>query len=362
MFCKCTENNTPQTNNLSTGLKQVGDKPFVGETPQNALNSWLTPNPLFYVRSHFEYPDVSDSDRINWSICIDGGDGEVKKITMKELMRMPKRTMAVTMECAGNNRSDLQPKVSGNQFDSGAVSNAIWTGVSLSHVLDQVNISSDSVEILFEGADRGVPEQGYGESSYLRSLSLDIANDPDTILAYEMNGEPLPIEHGFPLRLVVPGWYGMASVKWVKSITAIKEPFHGYFQGKKYVVRYENGKEHPLTEMQIKSFVTSHQHGESISNGPISLSGLAWAGRARVKSVEVSVDGGKTWDNATLNGPSDTYSWQKWSLEWVPANIGHHTLIAKAIDFNGNKQPIESVWNELGYALNGLKPVCINIV
>ena len=362
MFCKCTIGATHQIENMSNGLKKVGDKPFVGETPQDALDSWLTPNPLFYVRSHFEYPDISKADGLNWAISVDGGDGNANTVTMKDLIRMPKKTMAVTMECAGNNRSDLEPKVSGNQFDSGAISNAIWSGVSLSHVLDQVNLSTESVEILFEGADNGVPEKGYGESSYLRSLSLDIANDPDTILAYEMNGETLPVEHGFPLRLVVPGWYGMASVKWVKSITAIKEPFNGYFQGKKYVVRYQNGKEHPLSEMQVKSFVTSHKHGESISNGHISLSGLAWAGRAAVKSVQVSVDGGETWDNASLNGPSDTYSWQKWSLDWIPANLGHHTLIAKAIDSDDNEQPIESVWNELGYALNGLKPVCINII
>ena len=362
MFCKCTKGVTHQIASVSNGLKQVGDKPFVGETPQGALDSWLTPNPLFYVRSHFEYPDISNSDGLNWSISIDGGDGDVKTTTMMNVMRMPKKTMAVTMECAGNNRSDLEPKVSGNQFDSGAVSNAIWSGVSLSHVLDQVNVSPESVEILFEGADNGVPESGYDESSYLRSLSLEVANDPDTILAYEMNGEPLPIEHGFPLRLVVPGWYGMASVKWLKSITAIKEPFHGYFQGKKYVVRYQNGTEHPLTEMQIKSFVTSHKHGESIAHGPTSLSGLAWAGRATVKSVEVSVDAGKNWNKASMNGPSDTYSWQKWSLDWIPTNLGHHTLIAKGIDSDGNEQPIESVWNELGYAINGLKPVCINVV
>ena len=114
--------------------------------------------------------------------------------------------------------------------------------------------------------------------------------------------------------------------------------------------------------MQVKSFVTSHKHGDSISNGHISLSGLAWAGRAAVKSVQVSVDGGETWDNASLNGPSDTYSWQKWRLDWIPANLGHHTLIAKAIDSDDNEQPTESVWNELGYALNGLKPVCINII
>ena len=132
MFCKCTIGATHQIENMSNGLKKVGDKPFVGETPQDALDSWLTPNPLFYVRSHFEYPDISMADGLNWAISVDGGDGNANTVTMKDLIRMPKKTMAVTMECAGNNRSDLEPKVSGNQFDSGAISNAIW--LSLIHI------------------------------------------------------------------------------------------------------------------------------------------------------------------------------------------------------------------------------------
>ena len=343
-------------------LKQVGDKPFVGETPQDALNSWLTPNPLFYVRSHFDYIDISQTEGEVWNITVDGGNGNSVQLSINEIKKLPSKTMAVTMECAGNNRSDLDPLVSGNQFANGAISNAIWTGVSLSDVLKSVEIDSEAIEILFEGADSGVPEAGYEESSYLRSLSIDIAEDPDILLAYEMNGEPLPIEHGYPLRLVVPGWYGMASVKWVKTITAIKEPFHGYFQGKKYVVRYKDGKEHPLTEMQVKSYVTSHTDGELVEKGVISLGGLAWAGRSRVKAVSVSVDGGETWSSANISGPSDDYSWQKWDFSWSTDTAGHYTLISKATDSEGHEQPLESVWNELGYAVNGLKPVHIEVV
>ena len=362
MFCNCNGSaNNPEESNRDN-LKQVGNKPFVGETPQDALDSWLTPNPLFYVRSHFDYPNISKSEGAAWTVTVDGGLGESLPLSILDLKKLPSKTMAVTMECAGNNRSDLDPLVSGNQFANGAISNAIWTGVSLSHVLDTVEINSDSVEILFEGADSGIPEAGYHKSSYLRSLSMDIANDPDIILAYEMNGETLPLEHGFPLRLVVPGWYGMASVKWVKNITAIKEAFHGYFQGKKYVVRYKDGEEHPLTEMQVKSFVTSHKHGESVHNGMVSLAGLAWGGRSRIETVEVSVDGGKNWREAAISGPSDDYSWQKWSFEWTPETIGHHTLISKAIDSNGKEQPTQSVWNAFGYAVNGLKPICLDII
>ena len=362
MFCNCNGSGDGPEKSDRANLKQVGDKPFVGETPQDALDSWLTPNPLFYVRSHFDYPDISGPDGANWNVAVDGGTGNPISLNMTDLKKLPSKTMAVTMECAGNNRSDLDPVVSGNQFASGAISNAIWTGVSLSDVLSTVDVNPNSIEILFEGADSGVPEAGYEMSSYLRSLSIDIANDPDVILAYEMNGETLPIEHGYPLRLVVPGWYGMASVKWVKNITAIKEPFHGYFQGKKYVVRYKDGNEHPLTEMQVKSFVTSHKHGESVQNGVVSLGGLAWAGRSTIASVEVSVDGGNSWSNADISGPTDTYSWQNWNFQWSPGSTGHHTLISKAKDSNGNEQPLESVWNELGYAVNGLKPICLEIV
>lgn len=358
-----TGESTDNTNVInSLNLKQVGDKPFVGETPQDVLNTWLTPNSSFYVRSHFDYPDISADDGENWSITVDGGIGESAELSIGEIKKLPIKTMAVTMECAGNNRSDLNPLVSGNQFENGAVSNAIWTGVSLCDVLKTVDIDPETVEILFEGADSGVPESGYDHSSYLRSLSLEIANDPDVILAYEMNGETLPIEHGFPLRLIVPGWYGMASVKWVKNIKAVKEPFHGYFQGKKYVVRYKNGNEHPLTEMQIKSFVTSHKEGDSVGKGILSIGGLAWAGRSKVKSVKVSVDGGETWNSANISGPSDNYAWQKWDFSWSIEDPGQYTLISRAIDEEGKEQPLESVWNELGYAVNGVKPVTIEVV
>ena len=219
-------------------LKTVGTEPYVGETPQAALDRWLTPNSLFYVRSQFDYPEIDES---SWRLKLDGAGSQEMTLSLDELKQLPKHTLTVTLECAGNNRGDLNPPAPGNQFSNGAVSNATWSGTSLSSVLSKMDLSKDVVEILFEGADIGSPSADKDPEPYLRSLPLELARHPDTLLAYEMNGETLPLEHGYPIRLIIPGWYGMAHVKWVNKITAITEPYYGTFQGEKYVYKYEDG-------------------------------------------------------------------------------------------------------------------------
>jgi len=369
MSCTCSRAGSPEIakSNQETRpkirtLKPVDEDPMIGETPPSALNSWLTPNPLFYIRNHFPFPSVFDPSESTWEIAVDGAIGNPHELRFDDLLNLPRRTLAVTMECAGNNRRDLEPTVPGNQFDTGAVSTAVWTGASLADVLRTADLEPESVEILFEGADSGEPEPGKEIQSYLRSLPIEIARHPDTIIAYEMNGEPLTVEHGAPVRLVVPGWYGMASVKWLQRITALTKPFRGYFQTYKYVVRYQDGNERPVREMQVKSFISSPRHKSILKGGSICLSGFAWSGRSEIDQVELSADGGHSWESADLLGPSTRYSWQQWNYSWDSAKRGHHTIISRARDTRGNEQPMRSVWNELGYEVNGATSLCLDVL
>jgi DMSO/TMAO reductase YedYZ molybdopterin-dependent catalytic subunit len=223
-----------------------------------------------------------------------------------------------------------------------------------------MNLSEDVVEILFEGADIGSPTADKDPEPYLRSLPLDLARHQDTLLAYEMNGETLSLEHGYPVRLLVPGWYGMAHVKWLTKITALTKPFSGYFQGEKYVLKYEDGTEKPVQEMQVKSAITSPSENESLKCcTDYHMSGNAWSGRTGIAKVEVSVDCGNSWIEAELTGPSEQYSWQQWNYKWTPNSPGEHTLLSRATNSDGEQQPLKSVWNELGYAINGSKPIKI---
>ena len=338
-------------------LVPIDTRPLVAETPLSALRSWLTPTPLFYVRNHFDVPEI-DAD--TWSLTIDGAVSNPVEISFSELVRLPKKTVPAMMECAGNNRSDLDPKVPGNPFRDGAVSNAVWAGAPLKPFLQQAGFSSGAVEVLFEGTDRGEPEPGRGEAPYQRSLPLQIALHPDTMLVYEMNGETLTPDHGFPVRLIVPRWYGMASVKWLKSIRVIERPFVGFFQTERYVMTDESGTEGQLSLMVVKSFVSWPEHGTSLPVGqPVAVSGMAWSGAGPIRRVDVSIDGGATWQDAHMDESAIGYSWQEWHIDWTPEEPGHCTIVARAADDTGNLQPLENYWNPLGYCINGVKPVCV---
>ena len=342
-------------------LKTIGSEPLVAETPPTALCTWLTPNDLFYVRGHFPFEKISDKD---WSIEINGNVKKPYKLNLDNLIDLPKKTLPVTMECAGNNRKYLDPKVSGNQFDAGAVSNAVWAGASLKSVLNKAEIISTTIEILFEGADKGEPESGKEIISYTRSLPLKDINNEDILLAYEMNGEPIPLEHGAPVRLIVPNWYGMASVKWVNKITAIKEPFEGYFQTYKYVIKGSSEeKDRPVREMKIKSAFSLEKQRNAISSGSVSISGFAWSGFGNIKEVELSHDDGKTWHKANIAKPVSSYSWQQWNFDWEPPQTGSYTFFCKATDENGNTQPMEPNWNKMGYEINSVlsRPLILEI-
>ena len=367
-MCNCTcigagLSAAPQSAQVRPGIEKnlvtIEREPHIGETPQPTLDSWITPNTHFYVRNHFSAPSIQAD---NWTLSIDGLVSSRTQLTLERVKSLPRVTLPVTMECAGNNRSDLDPPVVGNQFESGAVSTAYWAGVRLSEILLLAGIGSGAREALFIGQDAGEPEPGADKMPYTRSLPLDVALHPDTMLAYEMNGNPLPYEHGHPLRLIVPGWYGMASVKWLSRITITDKAYSGYFQGHKYVIEDEQGHPVPLTTMGVKSLIASPSCGDTASLGEVCVAGMAWSGQRRIARVDFSDDGGATWTPAEIVGPSERYAWQMWRHHWTPGAAGEYTLMSRAVDAKGNIQPMKSRWNRLGYMVNGVKPVEVTVV
>lgn len=339
-------------------LVMIDQEPFVGETPMEAIQNWITPNALYYARNHFETASI---DVNQWTLDVDGLVSKPLSLTYSDILELPQRTLVVTMECAGNNRTDLDPPVKGNQFDGGAISTAIWTGVSLRDVLERAGVADGAVEVFFEGVDsgRGAPDQPV--VPYQRSLPMEAALHPDTVLAYLMNSEELPTDHGYPIRLVVPGWYGMASVKWLSKITVLDHSFVGFFQTDRYIMENKDGEMGPLRDMVVKSLISSPRHGQFFDVRPHQITGLAWSGEGEVTKVEISDDFGESWRSAQLGGLNHEYAWQQWAVTWQPQSPGHHTLMARATDASGSIQPMEPNWNELGYAINGVQSVCVNV-
>ena len=339
-------------------LVTIENEPMIGEAPRRAFDSWLTPNPLFYVRNHFDIPDIKCS---GWKLLIDGVVSQDSHITLDELKKLPRVTLPVTMECAGNNRSDLDPPTPGNQFQDGAISTAYWAGVPLRDALAVAGIGDGAREVLFEGHDSGVPAPGEPEMPYMRSLPIDVAMHPDTLLVYEMNGRALPKEHGHPLRLMVPGWYGMASVKWLKRITVLDFNYEGFFQTDRYIIEDETGETVPLTSIGVKSVIGSPAEGDAVRMGEACVTGTAWSGEDRIAAIDVSCDGGDSWERAEVFGPSERYAWQHWHYCWNPPAPGEYTLMSRAIDACGNVQPMKTHWNRLGYMVNGVRPIQISV-
>src|SRR5436305_1124427 len=311
-----------------------GEAPLNLETPFEKLDSFITPTESFYVRTHFPIPSIV---RDAWWLRI---EGEVEKpfaINYEELLDLEWKTIPATLECAGNNRSFLEPKVKGVQWGLGAVGTAEWTGVPLSILLDRAGVKANASEIILEGADGGVledPKSPPGELKFARSIPIEKARR-DVLLAYKMNGKDLPPEHGFPLRAIVPGWYAMASVKWLQRIIVIDRPFNGYYQTLDYACwkrRGDGAELTPLSEMQIKAEIARPAEGETVSaNTNVRVHGAAWTCDAEITKVELSADGGATWNNAKLLGNSNSNAWRLWESNWqTPSQPGKQTLMARA--------------------------------
>ena len=316
------------------------------EFPFWTLDQLLTPDEQFYVRTHFEVPEL---DRTTWKLTFEGAVERPLEISYDELTRLPTYTIPALLECSGNGRAFLKPPQSSIRWELGAVSTAEWTGVRLSDVLDRAGVKPGAVEILLEGADKGEflkPDaETPGVIHYSRSLPLEKARRPEVILAFQMNGKDLSPAHGYPVRAVVPGWYGMASVKWLTRIAVLDEPFHGYFQTFVYAIwRRQNG--HPslvaVTDIEVKSQIARPMECEVIPAGtPYLVYGAAWAGEQDVTAVDVSTDGGKSWAVAELTGESKPFCWRFWEYEWKSPTAGKAVLMARATDSKGRTQPTE---------------------
>jgi DMSO/TMAO reductase YedYZ molybdopterin-dependent catalytic subunit len=333
------------------------------ETPVSLLDSWITPNDLFYIRSHLYTPTV---DAASWALSVDGEVDRPVMLTLAELRQMPSVTIAATLECAGNGRAFFDPPVAGVQWERGAVGNARWTGVRLGEVLKRAAARTSGRFIWMDGADRPMGKV----PDFVRQVPLDKALHPSTILAYEMNGQPLPAAHGFPLRAIVPGWEAAYSVKWLTHLQVSAKESDAFFVQTGY--RYPrvpiapgaavDPKDMvPLAGLTVKSIITSPAEGAVAKRGPISVSGLAWAGEANVTRVDVSVDNGSTWRQATLGSDQAPFAWRQFSYEWRADGPGSFLVMARAADDRGRVQPIAALWNPSGYLWNSIERVRVNV-
>ena len=280
---------------------------------------------------------------------------------------MESTKIPATLECAGNGRSFLEPKVKGVQWGLGGVSNAEWTGISLSILLDRAGMKATGREIILEGADRGKledPKAPCGEINFARSIPISKAGS--VVLAYKMNGEELPPEHGFPVRAVVPGWYAVASVKWLQRIIITDKPFNGYYQTLDYAFWKRDGEHARLTalsEMQTKAEILNPRENETVAaNSNVGVRGAAWTGDGEITRVELSSDGGSTWSEVKLLGESKPNAWRLWEFNWkTPARAGKATLIARATDSNGRTQPLERDPDRGNYMINHLVTITVEV-
>jgi DMSO/TMAO reductase YedYZ molybdopterin-dependent catalytic subunit len=327
--------------------------------PLEALAYDVTPAGLHYLLIHFDVPAL---DAASWRLEVDGHVDRPLTLDLDALRSLPEVTMPVTLECAGNGRAKLLPRPISQPWLDGAVGTAEWTGTPLAGVLERAGIRDGTVEVVLTGADRGF--QGGVEHDYARSLPLDEALLPDVLLVWAMNGEPLPPQHGFPVRAIVPGWYGMTHVKWLTRITLVSEPFDGFQQPGTYqFITGDDDPGRPVTRMRpralmippgIPQFMTRER---VLAAGPVTLRGRAWSGRGAITRVEVSPDAGASWADAAVSPPPSPHAWASWSFDWDARDAGEYELCCRATDSTGAVQPLEPEWNTQGMENNAIQRV-----
>ncbi|SDY91565.1 Mo-co oxidoreductase dimerisation domain-containing protein [Evansella caseinilytica] len=335
------------------------------EAPVHFLQNRVTPTDYFFKRNHFAYPQWTTS---LFSLIIYGEVHVPLAVAYRQLLFMQVKTLAVVLECAGNQRAFYAPKTYGEQWTNGAVSFGCWTGVPLRDVLQLCGLTAGAKEVVFEGHDVGKHLPSGKQTAYKRSLSLKQALHPDVLIAWQLNGQPLPFAHGGPLRLIVPHWYAMASVKWLKSIAIISGEFQGPFQTEDYVYypATDSGQQpFPVTTINVNSVIQWPLDFAELKKGVHIIRGIAWTGQGVVTNVELSFNQGKSWTSATLSGFADKpdgYSWKTWSFSWRAEQTGEYTILSRAHDSHGRQQPQEAFWNRKGYGYNAVNKVRVNIV
>jgi DMSO/TMAO reductase YedYZ molybdopterin-dependent catalytic subunit len=317
--------------------------PVVEAAPLAALQLRQMPTTTHFRRDHFDVPAL---DRRSWMLNVGGAVERPLRLRLDDLQRLPRTSLAVVLECAGHRRAEFDPPARGIQWRIGAISEAVWSGARLRDLLELVG-PQDATHVVLEGADVGAVDDGGRTEAFARAIPLEKALHEDTLLAWEMNGEPLPAGHGAPLRAIVPGWYATDSVKWLTTIRLHRGPYTGHFELNDYRLPDGTGSRR-LTALPASSLVTSHPDVAHLPPGPVRLRGIAWGGQDGIMRVHISINHGP-WQDAQLEPGAGNYERHFWSLPWQ-ATPGTHTLQTRATDHTGNTQPSTPIWNERGFA------------
>lgn len=340
-------------------------RPLDLEMPRSGFTDYITPIDRFFVRTHVYTPRV---DIGQWRLTVDGEVASSLTLTMDDLRRMPSVELVSVLECAGNGRGFYEPSMPGLQWENGAVGNGRWRGVRLVDVLKRAGLKPSSSEVLFNGADAPIGTM----PDFQRSIPIAKALHPATLLAYEINGETLPLEHGFPLRVVVPGWAGDSWIKWVTSVTVLNREHDGFWMARAY--RHPGRavppgtpvppeRMQPVTSLRVKSVIAEPPDRGVKVGEPVAIRGAAWSGdTGPVTSVDVSLDAGRTWNPAAMRRDQRTeFGWRLWEYKWTPRREAYYTILARARDEAGNIQPLEQEWNPSGYGWNVVPRVGITV-
>lgn len=335
-----------------------GKKRIMTTSPLNAepaiadLRSWITPNTSFFNRNQGAIPE-NKIDIDEWTLTITGETERQLQLIFKEILEMPKATVINTLECSGNGRSLLRDKAPGNPWTIGGVGNVVWGGVWLRDILMKAGLNQNSRHVAFEGF--GKPVGGSGVD-FIRSIPIEKALQ-STLLAYEMNGEPLPNEHGYPMRALPLGWYGANSVKWLSKVIVMDKPYEGYFMDKAYRI-FQKGQDpktgNVVTNIQVKSIITKPFVNETVKKGEILILGMAYAGEIDIEKVEISFDEGNHWTDVEFISPNVKYAWTQWRYLWEVKSEGQFKILSRATDVLGNVQPLMGIYNAHGYCNNGI--------
>jgi anti-anti-sigma factor len=346
---------------IDAGMVVHRADPLNCETSIPALMGGVVmPNPRFYVRNHFPIPKL---DPASWRLNVVGLVERSLSLSLRDLVKMPSQSQFVTLECAGNGRSLLNPRVNGEQWNLGAVSTAEWTGVPLAEVLDRAGVKAGAREVVFRGADSGELDASREPIRFERSLSIDDAQGSEALLAYAMNGETLPIQHGYPLRVIVPGWYAVASVKWLVEIDVISRLFDGHYQTETYFYEWQRGGQlvrEPVSLQRVRSLITEPERDSEVEQGELPIRGVAWSGAAPIARVEVSIGAGP-WQDARLVGERKRHSWQGWELIAHLEQPGSTVISTRATDMASRTQPDSPEWNRLGYGNNAIQKIRVDV-
>jgi DMSO/TMAO reductase YedYZ molybdopterin-dependent catalytic subunit len=338
-------------------------RPVDFETPVDLLDSFITPNDAFFVRGHMTAPTV---DAPAWRLTVDGEGRAPRAFSVAELRALPAVSVTATLECAGNGRAFFDPPVAGIQWRKGAVGTSRWTGVRLRDVLAAAGATHGATHVWMSGGDRPLGTQ----PPFVRQVPWAKAIDADTIVAYEMDGQPIPLLHGAPLRAIIPGWEGAYSVKWLARLTVATRESDSFWVASAYRYPTRRGlpgaavdprDQAPLTGLTVKSLITRPLDGAAVLAGPVRIAGFAWAGESRITRVDVSTDGGASWAAARLTGPVHTFAWRRFEFDAVLRQSEAHTLLSRATDERGNTQPVVPRWNPSGYLWNAPDRVDITV-